>query len=668
MRSILRYGFTGAVYPVNPKAPAINGIRAYPSVLDIPDPVDLAVIVVKRDFVLPSMEQCAAKAVKGAIVVTAGFREIGRDGAELEEKITSVARRAGVVMMGPNCMGAFNSDSEVRLNATFARYDPPPGPIGLISQSGAMGAQVLDYANEWHLGFSKFLSIGNKSDLDENDWLEFLTEDEQTRVITLYLENFADAQRFRQVCSAATGSKPVVVLKAGRSAAGAKAATSHTGALAGSDTAVDALLASCGAIRADTVNDLLSISHYFSAPRRPKGNRVAMITNAGGPGIIATDELEAAGFELPELAPATLDKLRAGLPPEAICANPCDVLPGTGAKGYEVAVEAITGDPNIDSVLMLWTSPVMVKTKWVVDAVAPHIQASPVPVFGLFSGAKDLMEDGVPLEEIGMRLFSSAPFVIRGMVASRQYDQWLATEREGPRRIEADRQKAEAILARSGEGWMDADDAFGLLAAYGIPVARSLTIDPGEDPAGAASALSFPLVMKVVSEDILHKSDVGGVVVGIKDERELAPSRDRMLDQVRAKNPGARIDGIFLQEMAAGRTELIIGASREPGFGPLIMCGLGGVYVEVLEDVAFALAPLDGTEPGRMLERLRSAPILKGVRGKAGIDLGLLEDVICRVGAMAAELPRIEQLDINPLLAGPKGCVAVDARIRLLAQ
>ena len=666
MNSILSYGFTGKVYPVNPKSPEIGGLQAYPSIVDIPDPVDLAVMVVKRDFVLPSMEQCAEKGVKGAIVITAGFREIGGDGVELEERIAGIAADAGIVMLGPNCMGAFNTDPAVRLNATFARFEPKHGPIGLISQSGAMGAQVLDFASEGHYGFSKFISIGNKADIDENDALEVLTTDDAVGVIALYLENFADADRFREVCSAASRVKPVIVLKAGRSEAGARAASSHTGALAGSDTAVDALLDSCGAIRIDSVDELLAVSQFFAAPRRPAGDRIAMVTNAGGPGIIATDELERAGFSFPELEPKTVESLRSQLPPEASSANPCDVLPGTGAKGYEIAVEALSKDGNIDALLVLWTVPKMVKTEWVMEVIEPHCAASPVPVIGLFSGASDVLRDAAPIGALGIPIFSHAPEVAKALTAGRKYRQWLERKPLPSAEIEVDAKRVASLVDKTSEGWMEAADAFAVLDAYGIPVARSLEAGRGDDLASAASALKYPLVMKIISPDILHKSDVGGVAVGIDCPERLLAAREEMLAAVSAAQPGAAIEGFLLQEMATGETELIVGIKREPGFGPLVMCGLGGVYVEVLRDVAFSLAPLAGDEPERMLSRLRSAPILRGARGGAGIDIPATAEVIARVGKLVVDHPRIDQLDINPLLAGPDGCIAVDARIRIV--
>ncbi len=666
MNSILRFGFTGVVYPVNPKAPEINGLKAYPSIPDIHDPVDLAIMVVKRDLVLPAMEQCAEVGVKGVIVITAGFKEIGGEGIVLEEKITAIAREAGMVMIGPNCMGVFNTNPEVKLNATFARFDPKRGPVGFISQSGAMGAQILDFASERHFGFSKFVSIGNKSDIDENDALEVFAQDDEVGVIILYLESFANAERFREVCSAASRVKPVVVLKAGRSEAGAKAASSHTGALAGSDIAVDSLLASCGAMRVDTVGELLSVSQFFSAAHRPEGNRITMVTNAGGPGIIATDELENAGFVFPELEERTVARLKEQLPPEASCANPVDVLPGTGAKGYEIAVEALSNDKNVDMLIVMWTSPVMVKTTWVVEAIKPLCEKSPIPIIGMFSGASDVMIDAAPLGELGIPIFSHAPGVRAGLVAGKRYREWLERKPVPPRAFEVQRDKVAAVIDKAGEGWLEAEDAFAVLEGYGLPTARSRVVVAEADIAAGAGGLRFPLVMKIVSPDILHKSDVGGVIVGIENLEELAEAKTNMLGVLGETAAGAKINGFLLQEMARGETELIVGVNREPGFGPLIMCGLGGVYVEVLKDVAFSLAPLAGDEPMRMLERLRSAPILRGVRGSKGIDIGAVADVISRVSQLVTEHPRIEQLDINPLMSGAESCMAVDARIKVV--
>jgi acetyl coenzyme A synthetase (ADP forming)-like protein len=665
MRCVLNFNFTGTVFPVNPKAKAISGIKAYPSVLEIPDEVDLAVIVVKRDFVLPTMEQCAEKGVKAAIVITAGFREVSHEGAELEDKILQIARENNIVMLGPNCMGAFNTNDEILLNATFARKLPKRGPIGLISQSGAMGAAVLDYANERHIGFSKFISIGNKADIDENDCLEAFEKDDEVGVVVLYLENFADPQRFAEICKRVTPKKPVLVLKSGRSEAGAKAASSHTGALAGSDTAVDALLERCGAMRVDSIEDLLVISHFFSSPRRPEGNRLGLITNAGGPGIIATDELQKKGFSFPELAPETVKELESKLPAEASCANPTDVLPGTGAQGYQDAAYAQVKDPNLDAVVILFLCPSMVQPKWLVDAIIPVVKSTDKPVIGLFMGASDVVQLAEPLAELGMPILTSAPEVARALVANRQYREILNRTVPEPANYAVDEKRAKEIVDGHGEGWLESEAAFNLLDSYGIPVVRTRTVDIEDDPVEKAGELKYPLVMKILSPDILHKSDVGGVEINIKDEADLKHRYEEMLKRVKFFQPEARLVGVELQEMITWDMELIIGINREPGFGPMVMCGLGGVFVEVMKDVVFSLAPMPADEPAKMLHKLRSAPILEGVRGTAGIDTKLVGEVIGRIAKLAADFPRLEQLDINPLLAGPDGCCAVDCRIRL---
>lgn len=665
MNSILKFNFTGAVYPVNPKSQAISGIKTYPSLIDIPDEVDLAVIVVKRDLVLPTMEQCAQKGVRGAIVVTAGFKEVDEEGTELESRITAIARENGIVTIGPNCMGAFNTDPKIFLNATFARYLPRRGPIGFVSQSGAMGAAVLDYAAERHLGFSRFISIGNKADIDENDVLEWFEQEDDVSVVVLYLENFVNPRRFMDICSRLSRRKPVVVLKSGRTEAGARAATSHTGALAGSDTAVDALLRRSGALRVDSVDELLTVSHFFSMPRRPKGTRLGLITNAGGPGIIATDELEKAGFTFNKLENATVNKLKDKLPPEASCANPCDVLPGTGVEGYRVATEALMNDSNLDALVILFLCPVMVKTSWLVDAIKPVVAASPIPVIGLFMGASDVTKDAESLEAVGMPIFNTAPEVAQSLLASRRYDDWLKHEQLPPAEFDIDHKKADSILKRAQEGWLTGQSAFSLLGCYGIPVVNMRMVKPDENIIDAAAEMKYPLAMKIVSPEIIHKSDVGGVELGIINPEDLSYRYSEMMKRVQWFQPDAKIEGVLLQEMVSRQMEMIIGMSREPGFGPLVMCGMGGIFVEVLKDVAFSLAPMPADEPLVMIQRLRSAPVLEGIRGTMGADKKQVAEVIARVSQLATDYPDIEQIDINPLLVGPDGCVAVDARIKL---
>ena len=666
MNSILRFGYTGVVYPINPKSQEISDLSTYASVVDVPDPVDLAVIVVKRNLVLPALRQCADQGVRGVVVITAGFKEVSDEGEELERQLTAVASEADIVLVGPNCMGVFNTDPGVMLNATFARRRPVRGPIGFISQSGAVGAAVLDYSAERRVGFSKFISIGNKSDVDENDALEAFADDDDVGVIALYLENFEDAVRFARICSEASRRKPVVVFKAGRSEAGARAASSHTGALAGSDAAVDALLDRCGAVRVDSIGELLSVTKFFSAPKRPRGSNLALITNAGGPGVIATDELQRAGFSFPQLDGSTVSKLTAKLPPEASCANPCDILPGSGAEGYRVAVEAIVNDPNVDALVVLFLPPIMETTPRMVEAIKPACERSTIPIIGIFMGASDVPADASPLEELGVTVYNSAPEVAQGLRAARAYDEWLAREILLAPALEVDREKARAILEGAAEGWLHTKEAFALLEAYGMPVVNRAEVRSGEDIVEKATGLHYPLAMKIISPDIIHKSDAGGVELDIVDADDLGRRHEHMLGSVRKAEPGARIDGVLLEEMAPTGTELIVGLKREPCFPPLLMCGLGGLYVEVLKDVVFRLAPLPAGEPERMLRSLRIAPILEGIRGSAGIDIQAAADVMTAVGQLAVDFNEIEQLDINPLIAGSSGCVVVDARIKVV--
>jgi acetyltransferase len=529
-----------------------------------------------------------------------------------------------------------------------------------------MGAAVLDYADERHIGFSKFISIGNKADVDENDCLEAFEHDDDVGVIILYLENFDDPRRFAEICSRITPRKPVLVLKGGRSKTGAKAATSHTGALAGSDRAVDALLDRCGAIRVENIEELLVDAHFFSSPKRPKGDRIGLVTNAGGPGIIATDELEKRGFLLSELDKKTIEELENTLPPEASCANPCDVLPGTGAEGYRVASEAMVKDPNIDALVILFLCPVMVKPEWLVDAIIPVAQSSPIPIIGLFMGAIDVVETATPLAKMGVPILRSAPEVTQALRANKKYNEFLARKSNPPLEFPVDRKRADAIVKRADEGWLESDDAFALLDAYGIPIVKSVTAPFDGDILAAVSGMEYPLVMKIVSPDILHKSDVGGVELNITSPENLLQRHKKMLECIKSSQPSARLDGVLLQEMVTWQTQLIVGVNREPGFGPMIMCGLGGIFVEVMKDVVFSLAPLPAEESRRMLHSLRSLPILQGVRGTEGIDIDAVADVIARISQLATDYPKLDQLDINPLLAGPEGCCAVDVRMKLV--
>ena len=664
----MRHEFTGAVHPINPKASSIHSIRAYPSVGAIGAPVDLAIIAVPKEHVLAVAQQCADAGVRGLVVISAGFREVGGEGAERERVLRDLVRDRGIRMIGPNCMGVLNTDPEISMNGTFAPTMPPRGRVGFVSQSGAMGLSVLDYAREYGIGISQFVSVGNKADVSGNDLLTQWEHDATVDVILMYVENFGNPRRFLDIASRLTKRKPIVILKSGRSSVGARAATSHTGALAASDAAVDALLAQAGALRAGSVEELFDIAMAFAGQPLPRSRRTAIVTNAGGPGILAADSLEAHGLVLGELSPATVQALTPLFPPEASIRNPLDMIASATASSYRRSLEALLADDRTDSVVAIFVPPLGVRQQDVAEAIvaAAETQADK-PVVAVLMGKEGLPQGRAELHEAGIPAYIFPESAARALGALARQSEWVARPPSLPERLPADRARATAIIERArGEGRekLSELEALELIAAYGIPVAEARIARDEDDGVRIARELGYPLVLKVVSPDVTHKTDVGGVRLGIANEAELREAYRDLLALVRRAD-GVRIDGVLVQRMAGGGTETIMGLSREPLFGPLVMFGLGGIFVEALHDVVFRVAPLSALDARDMLASIRGRAVLDGLRGKPPPDRSALERTLCLIAQLADDLPTIEEMDINPLLALPDSVLAIDARVRL---
>ncbi|HWP37052.1 MAG TPA: acetate--CoA ligase family protein [Gemmatimonadales bacterium] len=674
--NLLRAGFQGPVYPVNPKATAIHSIPAYPTVQAIGAPVDLAVIVVPKEHVLQVAEQCLEAGVRGLVVISAGFREVGGAGIERERQLLDLVRRHGVRMVGPNCMGVMNTAEDVRMNATFAPSTPPRGPVAFMSQSGAMGLSVLDYAESLNIGISMFVSAGNKADLSGNDFLEYWRDDPATNVILMYLENFGNPARFVELARGITRTKPICVVKSGRTGAGARAAASHTGALAGTELATEAIIAQSGAIRAHTVEDLFDLAMAFANQPLPEGNRVAVVTNAGGPGIILADACEANGLSVVPLAAETQARLRARLPEEASVGNPVDLIASATPASYEFALSAVFGDPNVDAAIAAFVPPLGIQAKDVAEAIVRvNAQYPHKPLLAVLMGLQGLPAGLAQLHEANVPAYIFPESAARALGAM-----WLQRQRrdrpEG--RIpsfKTDDAAVESILdaaARAGQTRLSEPDALRVLEAYDIPVSPWTFVSQtgGESLASAASAaarkLGFPVAIKIVSPEIVHKTDVGGVVLDLDSEEAVGRAVRSM---IRRASPAAaersRIDGILVQQMAPKGRETIVGLTRMPRVGPLVMFGLGGVYVEVLRDVVLRLAPLRDCDAEEMIREVKMHRLLAGVRGEPPRDLKALTTTLLRVSQLAQRHPRIAELDINPLLSLEKGAVAVDARVQL---
>ncbi len=669
LTNLIAEGFTGAVYPVNPKARAVCSVASTPSVSALPEPPDLAIVCVPKEAVVEVADECGAMGVRGLVVILAGFREVGGEGAPRERALLEQVRRHGMRMVGPNCMGVINTHPDVSMNATFAPGMPPAGHAAFVSQSGALGVSVIDYAREYGIGIAQFASVGNKADVSGNDLLAHWEHDDNVRVILMYVENFGNPRRFLEIASRITRHKPIVVVKSGRSRAGARAAWSHTGALAASDTAVEALLAQAGVLRAGSVEELFDMAMALGVTALPASRRTVVVTNAGGPGILAADALDAAGLEVVELSPATLERLKPLFPPEASVRNPLDMIASATPDGYRVAVSALLDDPNVDAVLPIFIPPLNTEQEAVAEAIAAAARTNRAkPVLAVLMGRRGLPEGRAELHAAGIPAYVFPESAARALAALNRHREWMARPTEAAAPLEVDRALAGAIIARAvGEGreQLSELDALRLLDAYGVPTALARLATGAEAAAEAAGALGYPVVLKIVSPDVVHKSDVGGVRVGLRSAAEVRAAYQDLVAAVVQRAPGARITGALVQRHVGGGRETIAGVVRDASFGPLVMFGLGGVFVEAMRDVVFRMPPLGPRAAEEAVRAIRGLALLTGARGSAPSDLGAIADALRRVGQLALDHPAIAELDVNPLVAFERGVVALDARVRL---
>lgn len=670
LHNLIAYGYTGPVYPVNPQARSICSVRSYPSVDDLPEPPDIAVIVVPKERVLDAAEECGIAGTKGLIVISAGFRESGAEGAEQEKKLMEIVRRHRMRMVGPNCMGIVNVDPAVKMNATFATTTPPFGHAAFVSQSGALGLSVLDSAREYGIGISQFVSVGNKPDVSGNDLLAHWEHDPSVAVILMYVENFGNPARFRELAGRITKTKPIIVVKSGRSRAGARAATSHTGALAASDSAVDALLAQAGVHRAGTIEELFDMAMAFESRCAPRSRRTAVLTNAGGPGILAADALDSCGLDLAELSPATVERLRPALSPQASIRNPLDMIASATPAGYASAMRAILADPAIDAVVPIFVPPFGIRQEDVAAAIVDAAASEPNKVvLAVLMGREGLPAGRAELHDVGIPTYIFPESAARALAALNRQADWAAKPVTAHMPFtDVDPAAARRILdaaKQNGRDQLTVLEALELLQAYQIPVASSVVVCDVDGAARAAAKVGYPVVLKVMSADIVHKTDVGGVRMPIRSEEEVRAAFPEMLAAVRAAAPAATIRDVLVQPIVRGQCETIAGIARDPSFGPLVMFGLGGIFVEALRDVVFRLAPVSEGEAMDMLGALRGSVLLSGLRGAKPSDRAALAAVVRRLSQLAVDCPDIIELDVNPLLGLESGAIAVDARVRI---
>jgi acetyltransferase len=668
LHNILTYGYQGRVYPVNLSADSIHSIKAYPSVLDIPDEVDMAIILIPASKVLQVVEECGQKGVKGLVVITAGFSEIGPSGAELENELTSLVRRYGMVMVGPNCMGVINTHPDVQMDATFAPIPPLRGNIAFMTQSGALGVAILEHSRNVGVGLSKFVSLGNAADVNGNELIEYWEKDPETHIILLYIESFGDPRSFVKIARRVTKSKPIIALKSGRTEAGARATVSHTGAMAGPDVGTQALFEQCGVLRVGSIQELFDLAMAFSLQPLPRGRRAAVITNGGGPGIMATDALASVGMELAEFSPETTAYLRKNLPEEASANNPVDLISDADAARYKMAMEAVLRDENVDALLVITVPPVIEDEVAIARAIRECAQKYDKTVMSCFLARTKESPAFMELVTHGIPSYLFPENAARALAAMCTYREYLEREEGEFRVFDVDRKKAEDIIrgARSeGRTRLLEMEALDLLKAYGFRIVRTRLVKDEEEAVRAAEEIGYPVVLKAVHPEIVHKTDYGAVVLDIRNRDELLGHLKDLGKRLSSK--GIEDCGFMVQEYARGGKETIMGMKLDQKFGPMILFGLGGIYVEVLKDVVFRLTPMTDMDALRMIRSVRSYPILEGVRGEPPSDVEALVEYLQRLSQLVEDFHDIAEVDINPFLAFEKGkgCKVVDARILL---
>jgi len=659
--------FSGPIYPVNPKRETILGLKAFPNVEAIGKPVDVAVIITPSKVVSSVMSQCVNAGVKYGIVISAGFKEAGPAGLELEQQVVNEARRGKLRFIGPNCLGVVNMHANV--NASFAPSIPPPGKISVISQSGALCVAILDWAASCGMGLNKVVSFGNKADLNEVDFLRSFAVDDDTNVVAAYLESITEGDRFLEVAEEIASVKPVVVLKVGVTQAGAKAASSHTGSLAGADMAYWAAFKRSGVIRAENFEALFDYALAFATQPLPTGNRLAIVTNAGGPGIMAADAAELAGLRLLPPKDSTRDKLRQALPPTAATGNPIDVIGDAEPDRYINTLKLIQEDENIDGILVVVTPQNMTAPLELAKQLhATHNKKK--PLLTAFMGGKEIIEAKDYLMKVGIPNYPAPTRAVSAFKAMSDYAAWRARPPRVVTRFPVNRRRVDRVLQwqmRSDIQQMGEVEAKEILRAYDFNVLNGFLAQSTNEAVDAADRIGYPVVLKISSPDIIHKSDFGGVRVNLSSAEQVRDAFDLMMLRVQRRAPNAHIRGAFVEKMGPKGREVILGMTRDPQFGPMLMFGLGGIFVEVMKDVTFYLAPITADEAMQMLKGTRSYALLQGARGQAPVDLDAIASALQRISQLATDYPQIMELDINPFIVGEVGTDAyvADARMTL---
>ena len=671
LSNLKRAGYTGTIVPVNPGAESILDVKCYKSLDDFSGTIEQSVIVVPRKAVMDAVRVSIKKGAKAITVISAGFKEQDHEGAELETQLADICKKAGVDLLGPNCLGHLST--HFNMDLSFGNKWPATGNISFISQSGALCSAVLDRAVERGFGLAKLISVGNKAGLSESELLASLSEDDKTKVIVCYLEGINKGQDFVEIATKTSARKPIIMFKSGVTKSGSKAASSHTGSLAGSDISYETAFNKSGIIRVQTYEQMFEYAIAFENQPLPKGNRVVIITNAGGPGIMTTDAIEQSGLVMADLLPQTAEQLKAFLPDAASVKNPVDVLGDAEPARYSKALEILQKDTNVDAIIVLLTPQAVTRSVETAQVLCKSADKSK-PVFACFMGGVDVNPARDYLITHQIPDYRSPEKAVNALKAMVNYAEWKKRPVEKTEAVKGNKTTVSEIISKyrsSGLLQINESDAKKILAAYGINIAKSALVTSAEEAVKLADGIGYPMVMKIVSPDIIHKSDVGGVILHLKSSAQVGDAYTTMITNIKSKCPDARITGIFIEKMAGpGSKECIIGITRDPQFGPMVMFGMGGVFVELLKDVKFALAPLSKTEAVDMIKQIKMYPLLNGYRGQPVVSIDAIAETIMRVGQLAVDFPEISELDINPIMAYANAAdtVAADARMTLAAK
>ncbi len=670
MKRLQEYNFNGKIYPVNPKGGIIEGLQAYTSVLEVPGEVDLAIIVVNAKFVLSTIDQCHEKGIKGLCIITAGFKETGAEGAELEKQLVEKVHEYGMRCVGPNCLGVVNTHPDIRMDGCFAESLPERGNIGFVSQSGALGGGILNILKDLNLGFAQFISIGNQADVNAETALEYWENDSDVEQILLYMESIQNPANFRKLATRISKKKPILALKAGRSAAGASAASSHTGSLAGADKAANALLAQSGVIREYSLKDLFATAKVFANCPIPKGNRVAIITNSGGPGIMATDAVCEHGMQMAKLTDATKEKLRSFLPAAASVKNPVDMIASAPIEHYKQTLETVIADENVDMIITIYLPFLGLKDIDVAQALMEIKAKNPQkPVIGVFMTKSEFFNK-ISDMDVNMPFFMYAEEAADGLNRLNQQRLWMERAEGKIPTFDIDYKKAQEIIAKSvneGRDQLTTRESIDVLDAYGIRVCKSGFAKSEDEAVSIADSIGYPVVMKMTSKTTSHKTDVGGVRVNIQSAEQLRAEYKDLISKLEAKGLLEGLEGVIIQEMVKGNREMVCGIATDPQYGPMMMFGLGGVFIEVMKDVTFRIAPLTDVDAKEMIKSVKAYKLLEGARGTKPAQMEQIEETLLRLSQLVNDFKFIDELDINPLLISEKTGegIAVDGRIKV---